>query len=101
MATDPAASAPPDLVWLYTDGACSGNPGPGGWGAILRWRGHEKEISGGDAEKAVEYRRRAEELRQLAATFKNPASRNEILTLAAEWEVMADRAERRAKRKPT
>ncbi len=35
-------------IELYTDGACSGNPGPGGWGAILRWRGHEKAISGGD-----------------------------------------------------
>lgn len=35
-------------VMIYTDGACSGNPGPGGWGAILRWQGHEKEISGGE-----------------------------------------------------
>jgi ribonuclease HI len=35
------------LVELFVDGACSGNPGPGGWGAILRWRGHEKELSGG------------------------------------------------------
>jgi ribonuclease HI len=34
-------------VTLYTDGACSGNPGPGGWGAILRSGGHEKELSGG------------------------------------------------------
>ena len=38
-----------NLVELFTDGACSGNPGPGGWGAILRWRGSEKELSGGDA----------------------------------------------------
>ena len=35
-------------IELYTDGACSGNPGPGGWGAILRWKGHEKALSGGD-----------------------------------------------------
>lgn len=35
-------------IEIYTDGACSGNPGPGGWGAILRWNGHEKEISGGE-----------------------------------------------------
>jgi ribonuclease HI len=35
-------------VDLFTDGACSGNPGPGGWGAILRAGGHEKELSGGD-----------------------------------------------------
>jgi ribonuclease HI len=36
-------------VYLFTDGACSGNPGPGGWGAILRFNGHEKELSGGEA----------------------------------------------------
>ncbi|MBR4393022.1 MAG: ribonuclease HI [Oscillospiraceae bacterium] len=36
-------------VTIYTDGACSGNPGPGGWGAILRWNSAEKELSGGDA----------------------------------------------------
>lgn len=35
-------------VDIYTDGACSGNPGPGGWGAILRYNGMEKEISGGE-----------------------------------------------------
>ena len=37
-------------VTIYTDGACSGNPGPGGWGAILDWNGIEKEISGGAPE---------------------------------------------------
>ena len=36
-------------VEIYTDGACSGNPGPGGWGAILRCDGREKEMSGGEA----------------------------------------------------
>ncbi len=36
-------------VDLFTDGACSGNPGPGGWGAILRYNGVEKELSGGEA----------------------------------------------------
>jgi ribonuclease HI len=36
-----------ERVHIFTDGACSGNPGPGGWGAILRWNGHEKEIAGG------------------------------------------------------
>ena len=35
-------------VELFTDGACSGNPGPGGWGAILRFYGVEKELSGGE-----------------------------------------------------
>ena len=38
---------PVKKVELYTDGACSGNPGPGGWGAILRYGEHEKELSGG------------------------------------------------------
>lgn len=37
-----------DAVEIHTDGACSGNPGPGGWGAILRWRGHERELSGAE-----------------------------------------------------
>jgi len=36
-------------VYIYTDGACSGNPGPGGWGAILIYGGVEKELSGGEA----------------------------------------------------
>ena len=36
-------------VEIYTDGACSGNPGPGGWGAILRYGGAERELSGGEA----------------------------------------------------
>ncbi len=36
------------VVELFTDGACSGNPGPGGWGAILRYNGVEKELSGGE-----------------------------------------------------
>ena len=35
-------------VTIYTDGACSGNPGPGGWGAILRYGAHEKELSGSE-----------------------------------------------------
>ena len=37
-------------VELFTDGACSGNPGPGGWGAILRYQGREKELCGGEAQ---------------------------------------------------
>ena len=35
-----------DAVELWTDGACSGNPGPGGWAAVLLWKGHERELSG-------------------------------------------------------
>ena len=37
-------------VTIYTDGACSGNPGPGGWGAVLRYGAHERELSGGEAQ---------------------------------------------------
>jgi ribonuclease HI len=37
-----------DTVEIFTDGACSGNPGPGGWGVVMRWRGREKELYGGD-----------------------------------------------------
>lgn len=39
-----------EKVTIYTDGACSGNPGPGGWGAILMYQGNKKEISGGKRE---------------------------------------------------
>jgi len=38
-----------EIIDIYTDGACSGNPGPGGWGAILRVGSHEKELFGGEA----------------------------------------------------
>jgi ribonuclease HI len=38
-----------ERVTIYTDGACSGNPGPGGWGALLIYGGREKELSGGEA----------------------------------------------------
>ncbi|WP_274584609.1 ribonuclease HI [Neisseria leonii] len=37
-------------VYLYTDGACKGNPGAGGWGVLLRYGAHEKELSGGEAD---------------------------------------------------
>jgi ribonuclease HI len=37
-----------DVVELFTDGACLGNPGPGGWAALLRWRGSEKLLAGGE-----------------------------------------------------
>ena len=40
----------PQTVYIYTDGACKGNPGVGGWGALLRYGQHEKELLGGAAE---------------------------------------------------
>ncbi|MBM3391030.1 MAG: ribonuclease HI [Betaproteobacteria bacterium] len=39
-----------ETVEIYTDGACSGNPGPGGWGVLLRMGGHERELFGGEAD---------------------------------------------------
>lgn len=39
-----------NAVVVYTDGACSGNPGPGGWGCVLLYNGHRRELSGGDAD---------------------------------------------------
>lgn len=61
------------LVEIFTDGACSGNPGPGGWGAVLRWRGAEKELSGGEAETT---NNRMELLAAIAAleSLKRPVS---------------------------
>ena len=39
-----------DVVDIYTDGACSGNPGPGGWGVVLHYKGTDRELAGGEAE---------------------------------------------------
>lgn len=39
-----------EIVEMYTDGACRGNPGPGGWGVVLRYKGKEKTLHGGEAE---------------------------------------------------
>ena len=41
-----AADSAEGVVEIFTDGACSGNPGPGGWGAVLRWNGNERELQG-------------------------------------------------------
>ncbi len=38
------------VVTIYTDGACKGNPGPGGWGVLMSWNNHEKELFGGELE---------------------------------------------------
>lgn len=55
-------------VTIYTDGSCQGNPGPGGWGAILRYGKHEKEVSGGEKDTTnnrMELRAALEALRAL------------------------------------
>lgn len=43
-----SAKSSKDEVIIYTDGACSGNPGPGGWGALLIWRGKKRELTGAE-----------------------------------------------------
>jgi len=49
MKQQPATEKPAEkIVDIFTDGACSGNPGPGGWGAVLRYDGQEKELRGGE-----------------------------------------------------
>jgi ribonuclease HI len=45
---DPSPAATGRRVIVHTDGACSGNPGPGGWGVILQWGDHQKELKGGE-----------------------------------------------------
>jgi len=50
MSGDGKTAAKPEPVEIYTDGACSGNPGPGGWGAVLRWKGNERELCGGEGD---------------------------------------------------
>jgi len=69
-------------IYIYTDGACSGNPGPGGWGAILRYNAHEKELSGAElntTNNRMELMAAIEGLRAL----KNPAQ--VILTSDSEY----------------
>jgi len=44
------SSSKSNVVEIYTDGACRGNPGPGGWGAVLRYNGHEKHLHGGEVQ---------------------------------------------------
>ena len=58
-------------VTLYTDGACSGNPGPGGWGAILEYQGIEKELSGG-AESTTNNRMELTAVIQGLSALKEP-----------------------------
>ena len=54
-------------VEIFTDGACKGNPGPGGWGAILRMGDHEKELSGGEAQTTNNRMELTAAIRALAA----------------------------------
>lgn len=81
-------------VTIFTDGACSGNPGPGGWGAIMQWNGHERELSGGES---VSTNNRMELMAAISAleSLKRPCTvdlhtdsqylRNGIMTWIKSW----------------
>ena len=60
-------------IIIYTDGACSGNPGPGGWGSVLLYNGHRREMSGGDAE-TTNNRMEMMAVIQALETLKRPCS---------------------------
>ena len=60
-------------VEIFTDGACRGNPGPGGWGAVLRYGGHEKELYGGEAQTTNNRMELTAAIRALE-TLKRPCS---------------------------
>jgi ribonuclease HI len=61
------------IVEIFTDGACSGNPGPGGWAAILRTGGHERELSGGEEQTTNNRMELMAAIRALEA-LKRPSS---------------------------
>ena len=70
---------------IYTDGACSGNPGPGGWGAVLRYQGIEKELSGGEKE-TTNNRMELTAIIEALAVLKEPCS----VTLTTDSKYAAD-----------
>ncbi|WP_436642917.1 ribonuclease HI [Microbaculum sp. FT89] len=93
-------------IQIWTDGACSGNPGPGGWGALLVWNGHEKELCGGEAETTNNRMEMLAAIRALEA-LKRPSAidlhtdssylRNGITTWLKQWKA---RGWKTADRKP-
>jgi ribonuclease HI len=61
------------VVEIYTDGACSGNPGPGGWGAVLSYGGRSKELSGGEAAPTTNNRMELMAAIQALESLKRPS----------------------------
>ncbi|MEM1114043.1 MAG: ribonuclease HI [Pseudomonadota bacterium] len=81
-------------VEIFTDGACRGNPGPGGWGALLRYNGKEREIYGGELETtnnrmelraAIEGLRALKEPCQVTLTTDSTYVKNGISSWLANW----------------
>jgi ribonuclease HI len=83
------------VVEIYTDGACSGNPGPGGWGAVLSYSGRRKELSGGEAAPTTNNRMELMAAIQALESLKRPSKvrlhtdssylRNGITGWLASW----------------
>ncbi len=61
-------------IEIYTDGACSGNPGPGGWGVLLRYGNHEKELCGGELDTTNNRMEMMAVIEALKALKNNPVS---------------------------
>ncbi len=89
------AAAAKGIVEIYTDGACSGNPGPGGWGAVLEYGGHVRELSGGEAAPTTNNRMELMAAIQALESLTRPSRvrlhtdsvyvRNGITTWLAGW----------------
>ncbi|MEV4493882.1 ribonuclease HI [Micromonospora coxensis] len=83
------------VVEIWTDGACSGNPGPGGWGAVLRYGGHERELCGGEATPTTNNRMELTAAIEALETLTRPVTvrlhtdstyvRNGITSWLASW----------------
>ncbi len=73
------------FVEIFTDGACSGNPGPGGWGAVLRYQGFEKELSGGEKE-TTNNRMELTAIIQALSLLKEPC----LVTLTTDSKYVSD-----------
>ncbi|MEV4629650.1 ribonuclease HI [Micromonospora sp. NPDC049523] len=90
--TDQAAEK---VVEIYTDGACSGNPGPGGWGAVLRYGEHERELYGGESAPTTNNRMELMAAIQALESLNRPVTvrlhtdstyvRNGITSWVASW----------------
>jgi ribonuclease HI len=90
-----AAAAVHGVVEIYTDGACSGNPGPGGWGAVLSYGGHVSELYGGEATPTTNNRMELMAAIQALESLTRPSRvrlhtdsaylRNGIMTWLAGW----------------
>ncbi|QFZ22373.1 ribonuclease HI [Saccharothrix syringae] len=83
------------VVEIYTDGACSGNPGPGGWGAVLRYGAHERDLFGGESSATTNNRMELMAPIRALETLKRPSVvriytdstyvRNGVLSWMAKW----------------